>query len=109
MLAHLGAFLVRLGASTLVLLLGVAWVSPRNPRNTLSRAAVVSLVLSVAWYLTLARFLWFLLLPLLLYLLVWSVVVAASYRLGLLRSILLALALTFLSFLVSTFFGIRTL
>jgi putative membrane protein len=109
MLAHLAAFIVRLAASAAVLMLSVGWVSPGNPNNTLARAAIVSLVLSAAWYLTLARFLWFLLVPWLLYVAIWLVTVMGAYDLGFLRALLLALALAFLSFLVSLLFGLRPL
>jgi putative membrane protein len=105
---HLVAFLVRLAASAAVLWLAVAWVSPGNPANTFGRAVIVSVVLSIAFYVTLARFLWFLVLPWLLYVLVWLGVIMSSYGLGFFRSLLLALALAFLSWLVSTILGIRT-
>jgi putative membrane protein len=109
MLAHVGAFLVRLALSAAVLMLSVGWVTPRNPYNTFGRAIVVALFLSAAWYLTLARFLWFLVVPWLLYIAIWLVTVMAAYDLGFLRALLLALALAFLSFLVSLFFGLRPL
>jgi putative membrane protein len=109
MLAHLGAFLVRLALSAVVLMLSVAWVTPGNPNNTVSRALFVALFLSAAWYLTLARFLWFLVVPWLLYIGIWLVTVMASYDVGFSRSLLIALALAFLSFLVSLFFGLRPL
>lgn len=105
---HVLAFLVRLVASAGVLWLAVAWVSPGNPANTFGRAIVVSIVLSVAYYVTLARFLWFLILPWLLYVLVWLAVVMGTYGIGFWRALLLALALVFLSWLVSTIFGVRT-
>ncbi len=109
MFPHLGAFLVRLALSALVLMLSVAWVSPRNPANTFGRAALVSFVLSLAWYLTLARFLWFLLFPWLVYVAIWFVVIMAAYGVGFLRSLLIALALSFLSWIVALLFGIRPL
>jgi len=105
---HLVAFLVRLAASAAVLWLAVAWVSPGNPANTFGRAVIVSVVLSIAFYVTLARFLWFLVLPWLLYVLVSLGVIMSTYGLGFFRSLLLALALAFLSWLVSTILGIRT-
>lgn len=105
---HVLAFLVRLVASAAVLWLAVAWVSPGNPANTFGRAIVVSLVLSIAYYVTLARFLWFLLLPWLLYVVIWLAVVMGSYGVGFWRALLLALALAFLSWVVSTLFGVRT-
>ncbi|HEY7725182.1 MAG TPA: hypothetical protein VH880_07605 [Anaeromyxobacteraceae bacterium] len=106
---HLGAFLLRLVASTALLMLAVGWVSPGNPRNTLARAALLSLLLAAAATLTMARWLWFLLLPWLLYVAVWLGAVMWAYRLGLLQSLLLALALTFLSFLAGVIFGVRRL
>ena len=107
-MAHLLAFVVRLVASAAVLWLAVAWVSPGNPANTFGRAVVVSIVLSVAYYITLARFLWFLVLPWLLYVVIWLGVVMWNYGIGFWRALLVALALAFLSWLVSTVFGVRT-
>jgi putative membrane protein len=109
MLAHLAAFLVRLAVSAAVLMFSVGWVTPRNPDNTFARAAAVSLFLSFAWYVTLARFFWFLVVPWLLYVAIWLVTVMLAYGIGFLRALLLALALSFLSFLVSLFFGLRPL
>ncbi len=105
---HALAFLVRLVASAGVLWLAVAWVSPGNPSNTFLRAVLVSLVLSIAYYVTLAKFLWFLLFPWLLYAAIWLAVVMSSYALDFWRALLVALALTILSWIVSLLFGIRT-
>jgi putative membrane protein len=106
--AHLLAFLVRLAASVVVLWLAVAWVSPGNPANTLGRAVLVSVVLSVAYYVTLAKFLWFLVIPWVIYAAIWVAVVKGTYGLGLGRALLVALALTLLSWIVSALFGVRT-
>ncbi len=106
--SHALAFLVRLVVSAAVLWLAVAWVSPANPANTFGRAVLVSIVLSVAYYVTLARFLWFLLLPWFLYVAIWLGVVMSAYGIAFVQALLLALALTFLSWLVSALFGIRT-
>ncbi len=108
-LRHVGAFLVRLLVSTVVLMAAVGWVTPGNPYNTLGRAALVALFLSLASFLTLARFLWFLLLPWLLYVAVWLVTVQAAYGLRFFQALLLAVALALLSFLVSLVFGLRRL
>ena len=106
--SHLLAFLGRLVVSAAVLWAAVGWVSPGNPANTFGTAVVVSIVLSVAYYVTLAKFLWVLVLPWLLYVAIWLAVVMGTYGLGFLRALLLALALTFLSWLVSTILGVRT-
>ncbi|HUK67130.1 MAG TPA: hypothetical protein VLV17_09920 [Anaeromyxobacteraceae bacterium] len=109
MLKHLGAFLVRLAVSALVLMAAVAWVTPGNPRNTLARAVLVSLFLAFASYVTLARFLWVLLVPWLLYACIWLATIMMAYGLFFFSALLLALALTFLSFLVSLLFGLKGL
>jgi putative membrane protein len=109
MLRHLGAFVVRLVVSAVVLMLAVGWVSPGNTYNTVGRAAVVSVFLAVASYVTMARFVWFLLLPWLLYAVVWLATVMGAYGLGFGSALLLAIALTLISFLVSLVFGVRRL
>ncbi len=105
---HLLSFLVRLAASAAVLWLAVAWVSPENPANTFGRAVLVSIVLSVAYYVTLAKFLWFLLLPWALYLFIWLAVVMGTYGIGFWRALLVAIALALLSWIVQALFGIQT-
>lgn len=102
------AFLVRLVLSAAVVWAAVGWVTPGNPANTFGRAVVVSIVLSIAWYITLAKFLWFLLLPWLLYAAVWLAVIQGSYGIGLLRALLVAIVLTVLSWLVEAALGVRT-
>jgi putative membrane protein len=102
------AFLVRLALSAGVLWLAVATVSPGNPANTFGRAVLVSVVLSLAYYVTLAKFLWFLLLPWILYAAIWLAVVMGSYDVRFLRALLVAIALTVLSWIVEAVFGVRT-
>ncbi len=91
-----------------MLWLAVAWVSPANPANTFGRAVAVSVVLSIAYYLTLAKFLWFLLLPWLLYAAIWLAVVMSAYAIDFWRALLLAVALTVLSWIVGLLFGLPT-
>jgi putative membrane protein len=105
---HLLSFLVRLVSSAAVLWLAVAWVSPRNPANTFGHAVLVSIILSIAYYVTLAKFLWFLLLPWLLYVFIWLAVVMGTYGIGFWHALLVALALALLSWIVQALFGIRT-
>jgi putative membrane protein len=102
------AFLVRLVLSAGVLWLAVAWVSPGNPANGFGRAILVSIVLSFAYYITLAKFLWFLLLPWLLYAAIWLAVVMGTYGVGFGQALLVAIALTLLSWLVEAVLGVRT-
>jgi putative membrane protein len=102
------AFVVRLVLSAGVLWLAVAWVTPGNPANTFARALLVSVVLSFAYYITLAKFLWFLLLPWLLYAAIWVGVIASAYDVRFFQALLVALALTFLSWLVEAALGVRT-
>lgn len=102
------AFLVRLVLSAGVLWLAVAWVSPGNPANGFLRAALVSVILSFAYYVTLAKFLWFLLLPWILYAAIWLAVVMGGYGLGFGQALLVAIVLTLLSWIVEAIFGVRT-
>jgi putative membrane protein len=106
--SHLLAFVIRLVVSAAVLWFAVAFVSPGNPSNTFGRAALVSIILSVAYYVTLAKFLWFLLLPWLLYVVSWLAVVMGAYGIGFWRALLLAIVLALLSWLVSALLGVRT-
>ncbi len=108
MMRRLSAFVVRWVLSAAVLWVAVGLVSPGNPGNTFARALLISVILSVAYYLTLAKFLWFLLLPWLLYVLVWLATVMGTYGLGFLQAFLLALGLVFLSWLVEWLFGVKT-
>lgn len=105
---RLVAFVVRWVVSAGVLWAGVGLVSPGNPANSFSQALLISVVLSIAYYLTLARFLWFLLLPWLLYALVWLFTVMSAYGLGLVQAGALALGLVFLSWLVEWLLGVKT-
>jgi putative membrane protein len=105
--AHLLAFLVRLALSAAVLWLGVAWVAPRNPKNTFGRAVVVSLVLSLAYYVTGWAFV--LVVPWIIYVAIWLGVIMAAYDLGFARALLLALALVFLAWLATRLLGVPPL
>jgi putative membrane protein len=102
------SFLVRWALSALVLMGSVAFVFPDNPSNTLGQAALISVILSVAWYITLARFLWFLLLPWLLYVCIWLATIMGAYNLGFLQALVVAVALSVLSWLVEKMIGVKT-
>jgi putative membrane protein len=109
MARQLLAFLVRLVVSSGVLWLAVGWASPGpNPENTFGRAVVVSIVLSMAYWLTLAKFLWFLIVPWLLYIGIWLGVMTSVYGLGFWRALLVALLMAVLSWVVSAVSGVKT-
>lgn len=108
MLRGLLAFAVRLVLSAAVLAGAVAFVSPGNPTNTFGQAVVISVVLSIAWYVTLARFLWFLLLPWLLYVAFWLATIMGAYGVGFLQALLVAVLLAFLSWVVEAVLGVKT-
>lgn len=108
MVRGLASFLLRLFLSAAVLVGAVGLASPGNPNNTLGQALVLSVVLSVAWYITLARFLWFLLLPWLLYVLFWIGAIKGTYGLGLLQCLVVALGMAILSALVEWALGVKT-
>jgi len=108
MTRRLTAFVVRLVVSAGVLWAGVGLVSPGNLENSFAHAVLISVVLSIAYYLTLAKFLWFLLVPWLLYALTWLVTVRVAYGLDLVQAAMLALGLVFLSWLVEWLLGVKT-
>jgi len=105
---RLAAFLLRWALSALTLMGAVAFVSAGNPANTFARAAVVSVVLSVAYYVTLARFLWFLLLPWLLYVGFWLVTIVGAYDVGFLGALVVAVACSAISWGVEKLLGVKT-
>jgi putative membrane protein len=105
---RLAAFLVRWALSALVLMGAVAFVSGENPANTFGRAAVISVVLSVAYYVTLARFLWFLFLPWLLYVGFWLLTIMGAYDVGFFQALVVAVACSVISWGVEKLFGVRT-
>ena len=86
----------------------VAFVGGDPALNGFGRAALVSVVLSVAYYVTLARFLSFLLLPWLLYVGVWLVTIMGAYDLGLLRALVVAVACSVISWGVERLLGVKT-
>jgi putative membrane protein len=102
------AFLARLALSAAAVWGAVAFVDPGNPANTFGRAIVVSVVLSVAYYITLAKFLWFLLLPWLIYVVFWLGTIMGTYDLRFFQALLVAVGLAVISWLVGTAFGVKT-
>jgi putative membrane protein len=108
MARHLLAFVLRLVVSAGVLWVAVRLVSPGNPANTFGTAALVSVALSVAYYLTLAKFLWFLLLPWLLYVAVWLGVVTTTYHLGFWQALLVSILMAVLSWIATAVSGVKT-
>jgi putative membrane protein len=108
MLRGIAAFLLRLVLSAAILMAAVGLASPGNPNNTLGQAAVISVVLSIAWYVTLAKFLWFLLVPWLLYVLFWLGTIMGTYGLGFFRALLVAVGLAILSAIVDAGLGVKT-
>ncbi len=109
MARHLLAFVLRLVVSSGVLWVAVRLVSHDNPANTFGTAVLVSIALSVAYYVTLAKFLWLLLLPWLLYVAIWLAVVMRTYGIGFWQALLVAIVLAVLSWIVSAVSGVRTL
>jgi len=102
------AFVLRLALSAAVLWGAVRLVSPGNPANTFQMAAGVSVVLSVAYYVTLAKFLWFLLLPWVLYVAIWLGVVMTTYGLGFWQALLVSVVMAVLSWIATAVSGVKT-
>jgi len=102
------SFLIRLVLSAAAVYGAVAFVSPDNPSNTFGQAVGVSVILSIAYYITLAKFLWFLLLPWLIYVIFWLGTVMGAYDLRFFQALLVAVAMAVLSWLVEAAFGVKT-
>ncbi len=108
MARRLAAFVARFALSAATLWGAVAIASPGNPANTAVTAGAVSVLLSIAWAVTLVRFLWFLLLPWLVYVAIWLATIMGVYGLGFLQALVVAVALSVLSVLVEWAFGVKT-
>ena len=69
---------------------------------------VLLMSISVLYYVTLAKFLWFLLLPWLVYVCFWLGTIMGTYALGFLQALLGAVGMAVLSWLVEAAFGVKT-
>jgi len=79
----------------------VALVSPRNPRNTLTRALLVTVI--VALIVTPFAFFWFLIIPGVIALICWIVVFVAAYDIGIGQAIAVGIVQAAIGFLVDLF------
>ena len=79
----------------------VALVSPKNPRNTLTRALVVTVI--VALVVTPFAFFWFLLIPGIIALICWIIVFVAAYDIGIGQAIAVGIVQAAIGFLVDLF------
>lgn len=97
----LGVLFVRWLIHAVVVMGAVALVSPRNPRNTLPRALLVTLI--VALVVTPFAFFWFLLIPGVIALICWIVVFVVAYDIGIGQSIAVGIVQAAIGFLVDLF------
>jgi len=79
----------------------VALVSPKNPRNTLTRALVVTVI--VALIVTPFAFFWFLLIPGIIALICWIIVFVAAYDIGIGQAIAVGIVQAAIGFVVDLF------
>ena len=79
----------------------VALVSPKNPRNRLPRALLVTLI--VALIVTPFAFFWFLIVPGLIALVCWIVVFVTAYDIGIGQAIAVGIVQAAIGFVVDLF------
>jgi hypothetical protein len=97
----IGVLFVRWLIHGVVVMGAVALVSPKNPRNTLTRALVVTVI--VALVVTPFAFFWFLLIPGVIALICWIVVFVAAYDIGIGQAIAVGIVQAAIGFLVDLF------
>jgi hypothetical protein len=97
----IGVLLVRWLIHAVVVMGAVALVSPKNPRNTLTRALVVTVI--VALIVTPFAFFWFLLVPGIIALICWIIVFVAAYDIGIGQAIAVGIVQAAIGFLVDLF------
>lgn len=79
----------------------VGLVSPKNPRNTLPRALLVTLI--VALVVTPFAFFWFLIIPGVIALICWIVVFVVAYDIGIGQAVAVGVVQAAIGFLVDLF------
>jgi hypothetical protein len=97
----LGVLLVRWLIHAVVVMGAVALVSPRNPRNRLTRALLVTVI--VALIVTPFAFFWFLIIPGVIALICWIVVFVAAYDIGIGQAIAVGIVQAAIGFLIDLF------
>jgi hypothetical protein len=97
----IGVLFVRWLIHAIVVMGAVALVSPKNPRNTLTRALVVTVI--VALVVTPFAFFWFLLIPGIIALICWIIVFVAAYDIGIGQAIAVGIVQAAIGFLVDLF------
>jgi hypothetical protein len=97
----LGVLFVRWLIHAVVVMGSVGLVSPKNPRNTLTRALLVTVI--VALVVTPFAFFWFLIVPGVIALICWIVVFVAAYDIGIGQAIAVAIVQAAIGLLVDLF------
>jgi len=97
----LGILLVRWVIHAVVVMGAVALVSPKNPRNTLSRALLVTLL--VALIVTPFAFFWFLIVPGIIALICWIIVFVVAYQINSGQAIAVGIVQAAIGFVVDLF------
>ena len=97
----IGVLVVRWLIHAVVVMGSVALVSPKNPRNTLTRALVVTVI--VALIVTPFAFFWFLLIPGIIALICWIIVFVAAYDIRIGQAIAVGIVQAAIGFVVDLF------
>src|SRR5438874_1244397 len=101
-MSPLGPFLAAWLLHALVVWASVALVTPGNPRNTIGRALLVTVIVAVI--VTPAAYLWFLIFPAVIALICWIAVYKVAYGIGLVGAILVGIVQAGIDFLVDVLF-----
>jgi len=97
----LGYLLVRWVIHAVVVMGAVALVSPKNPRNTIARALLVTLL--VALIVTPFAFFWFLIIPGIIALICWIIVFVVAYQINSGQAIAVGIVQAAIGFVVDLF------
>lgn len=97
----LAAILARWVVHALVVWASVALVTPGNPRNTVGRALLVTVLVAIV--VTPFAFFWFLVIPAIIAFLCWVIVYTAAYGIGFFQAIAVGIVQAVIGYLVDAF------
>jgi hypothetical protein len=101
----LSILLARWVVHALVVWASVGMVTPRNPRNTVGRALLVTFL--VALIVTPFAFFWWLVIPAIIAFICWVIVYTAAYDIGLGQAIAVGIVQTGIGFVIDLLIGGR--
>jgi putative membrane protein len=97
----LAALLARWVVHALVVWASVGLVTPGNPRNTVGRALLVTVLVAIV--VTPFAFFWFLVIPAIIAFLCWVIVYTAAYGIGFFQAIAVGIVQAVIGYLVDAY------